>query len=146
MTLRDLLLEWHQYQPELCYFQPDGSTQIVYDGYIAEFKANEIDGECGFSRAQAMVFAGVCSAIEDQYWDGRLYIEGHQDFQYAIRAQIGERGEPSYSALIVWANPPYGEHQISYAATGDLRGSTLLVGWLKFLRHAAELRSWAKPI
>ncbi len=137
MTLRELLIEWQSYQSDLCEVYPDGSVKLVYDGYWAEFEADEIDGSCGYSRAQAMVFAGVCSAIEQAVWNSGWGDERKQ-LLYSFRAKETER-EPVYTALIVWLNP-YPDFQTAYQASGTERGSVMLEAWLKFLQHVALLR------
>ena len=140
MTLRELLVEWHQHQPDLTYLYSGGSVDVAYDGYYAEFEEGEIGGECGYSRAQAMVFAGVCSAIEREVWDGRYNfgeIGIRRRLEYVFRAKETDR-DPVYAALIIWANAPspYGETQVSFTAQGSERGSTMLEAWLKYLDYS----------
>lgn len=143
MTLREMLIEWQSHQPDLCRIHLDGSVEIVYDGYIAEFDEGEIGGECGYSRAQAMVFAGVCSAIEREPWESRDGFGGiRRRLEYAFRAREHDT-ETLYTALIIWTNAliAYQEVQLSFTGQIDERGSAMLSAWLKYLNYSHAHRN-----
>lgn len=147
MNLREMLEEWAHYERDLCAVRGNGSAEIVVDDYYEELEADPISGTCGRSRVEALVFAGVCGAVERRKWEEMRYSFGGegQDLQLSFRARWVE-DKPVYAALIVWTNPPSGEHAIAYGAEStdsyqQGRGGTMLAAYLKLLRHAQYLRS-----
>ena len=145
VSLREMLEEWSHYEPRLCKVRDDGSAEIVVDSYYEELEADPISGTCGRFRVEALVFAGVCAAVEERKWEATGYGREGQDLQLTFRAKRVD-GEQAYSALIVWINPPYGDHVIAYGADSadnylQGRGGTMLEAYLKLLRHEVYLRS-----
>lgn len=146
INLWDMLREWQQFEPNNVRIGNDGAVQIVFDSYYEEFREGAISGECGFSHAQAILFAAVCSAIEERTWHTKLvypYDNEGQRLQYRF-SRLGTEERGPYLVHITWLNPLYSDHAIRYQATGDKRGSTMLEAYLKLLRHASELKQRAR--
>lgn len=153
-NLREMLTEWARYEPDLCEVRGDGSAQIVIDHYYEELESDPIDGTCGRSRVEALVFSAVCSVVERRHYDTahhHLYPREGQQLQHSFRARRVD-GETHYTALIVWTNPEFGEHAIAYGAESDDtyvrgRGGTMLEAYLKLLRHEQFRRNeWKRLV